>query len=280
MTTPQVATARIGTWNMSHAVKRDPRRREAAWDHLHSLALDIGLLQEAGGEQHAFESEVRSNGESGWTYSARVVTSEFPLTKDPLLVRPNWNPKLEFDLPHISRIGTVAVGLVESVFPEPLVAVSLYGRLRYADQSVLQAACDLIPLMDSPLGRYVVVGGDFNLHTHSNNARERARARPILDLFASMGLYDLVAITKEGGQLQQGDRAVSLPCPCADRPCPHVMTHRHPRARPGSMANNDYLFASRAMAERLVGVHVQNGDAEPAWQHSDHAPVIATFQVN
>jgi exonuclease III len=39
------------------------------------------------------------------------------------------------------------------------------------------------------------------------------------------------------------------------------------------------LFASRAVAERLVEVEVQNGDADPAWQHSDHAPVIATFEV-
>jgi hypothetical protein len=122
-----------------------------------------------------------------------------------------------------------------------------------------------------------VVGGDLNIHTHSNSRPERARARPILDLFGAIGLHDLVRFSTPRGLLREGDQDLRLPCPCDDADCMHVMTHRHPRAAPGSVANNDYLFATSALADRLVDLEIDNGDQSPAWRHTDQAPLIATI---
>jgi exonuclease III len=43
------------------------------------------------------------------------------------------------------------------------------------------------------------------------------------------------------------------------------------------MVNNDYLFATEELARQLVSMTVMNGDGDMAWQHSDHAPMIANF---
>ena len=41
------------------------------------------------------------------------------------------------------------------------------------------------------------------------------------------------------------------------------------------MANNDYMFATEELADRLESVTVMNGDNDSAWTHSDHAPMVA-----
>ena len=66
-----------------------------------------------------------------------------------------------------------------------LSSLSVYGMLRYADQSVLRAASDLLPIFDTPIGKRVVLAGDFNIYTHSNSMAERRRADPILAVLES-----------------------------------------------------------------------------------------------
>ena len=65
-------------------------------------------------------------------------------------------------------------------------------------------------------------------------------------------------------------------CPCEDEPCTHVMTWRnHPKRVP---MQDDYLFASEALAGNVVGVKVV--DEEPgAWEFSDHCPIVATLDL-
>jgi hypothetical protein len=63
-------------------------------------------------------------------------------------------------------------------------------------------------------------------------------------------------------------------CPCSDDPCRHVRTIRH--ARSAKPWQDDYLFATGALAERLR-------DCQPvsearAWELSDHCPLLAEFQ--
>jgi exonuclease III len=162
---------------------------------------------------------------------------------------------------------------------EPFLAISVYGMLRYADQSLLRVASDLVPLFDTRSGRRVVLGGDFNIHTHSNDPAERRRAGPILAVFESLGLVNLVERAMSNDTLEQGPRDPILPCPCQREGCSHVRTHRHRGHAPGEMANNDYLFASPAIADRLVGLSVMNGDNDPAWSYSDHCPLVAVFDA-
>lgn len=273
-------TMSIATWNMSHAVKRDAARRAAAWAHLRNLGLDVGLVQEAGlpvpGDLEATSATAPAKPDCGTavvSFAGRVEPLEQP-------IRPTWNRNAEFRIPDAARPGTLAVALIQTTDKVPIVAVSLYGMLRYADQSILRAASDLLPIFDTTLRTRVVVGGDFNLHTQSNEPGERARARPIFDLLEAFGLRDAIRVAHRGGLLVQGAQSVLLPCPCAETDCTHVRTHRHPQHRPGTMANNDYFFATVDLIDRLQGVEVHNGDADAAWTHSDHAPVVATFDLS
>jgi endonuclease/exonuclease/phosphatase family metal-dependent hydrolase len=267
---------RVATWNLSHAVKKGRRTRERAWEHLGAMAPDVALVQEAG--THGVPSSViRGRDRERRDWVTAVVSYGAPLAQFTREVRPSWNRKLSFTMPDIARDGTVAIAEATFTKSKPVIFISLYGMLRYADQSVLRVATDLIPLFDSPLGKRVILGGDLNIHTHSGSPSELRRAKPILALLESIGLHDLVRTAATRGVLRQGTQASAKPCPCAQPDCTHVRTHRHASQPPGTMANNDYLFATEELARSLSDLVVMNGDDDPAWKHSDHAPLIATF---
>ena len=270
---------RIATWNLSHAVKRSRDTRGRAWLHLASLGVDVALVQEAGQPFSAMQSSVvgPSREQRGWgtaivSYGPSVRVLDQP-------VRPSWNRSLEFRIPDAARDGTLAIAMLEPTGTQPIVVVSLYGMLRYADQSVLRAASDLLPIFDTPLGKRVVLAGDLNIHTHSNVPAERRRAGPILGVLESFGLHDLVRAAKEAGILKQGVQEYLEPCPCGVQDCSHVRTHRHPRHLKGAMANNDYMFATEDLVGRLQSLEIMNGDTDPSWKHSDHAPMIAEIAM-
>lgn len=270
---------RFVTWNLSHAVKRGTERRKRAWEHLARLGADVALVQEAGLPVVGGAANVVGRNKEGADWGPAVVSYGPPLREIDQPIRPSWNRNATFNIPRAARHGTLAVAVVTAPDGKPVVAVSLYGKLRYADQSVLRAASDLLPLFDTPLATRVIVGGDLNIHTHSGAPAERRRAGPILAVLESFGLVDLVRDAKAKGVLRQGDQAHLQACPCGLADCSHVRTHRHGKHLPGTMANNDYLFATDALVHRLELVTINNGDTDVAWQHSDHAPIIADFQL-
>ena len=188
-------------------------------------------------------------------------------------MRSKWGRKA-FSIPDAARPGTLALAKVDVPGARRILAVSLYGRLRYAAQSVLLAVSDLLPIFDTPLGKRVVLAGDLNMHTASGNRAERARTVPILGLLEAFGLRNLVREAKSKGVLTQG----SAPCPCGLEDCSHVRTHRHPRHRPEAIGNSDYMYATDELAARLNSLLIMNGDDDSAWSHSDHAPMIAEFR--
>ena len=267
----------VATWNLSHAVKRDKGRRDGAWQYLAGLGLDIAIVQEAGLPICEAKSAIIGPNIEQPDWGTAVVSYGPDIRPLDQPLRPSWNHKVEFRIPDAARPGTLAVAVVETL-DRPIVAVSLYGRLRYADQSVLRAASDLLPLFDTPLGRRVILAGDLNIHTHSDVLAERRRAVSILELLASLGLRDLVRSAKSRGLLTQGVQAHLERCPCGREGCSHVRTHRHPQHALGRMANNDYLFATDELAGRLESLVIMNGDDDEAWRHSDHSPMIARFR--
>ena len=269
----------FATWNLSHAVKRGKDRRANAWRYLASLGVDVAMVQEAGKPIAHVESSIVGPKRKPNDWVTAVVSYSPSLRELDQPVRPSWGRGLEFRIPDAARDGTLAVALVDIPGARPIVAVSLYGMLRYADQSILRAASDLLPIFDTPLGKRVVLSGDFNLHTHSNSMPERRRAGPILALLESFGLCDMVRRAKETGVLKQGPQEHLEPCPCGLPDCTHVRTHRHSRHAQGTMANNDYMYASEDLAARLESLEILNGDADPSWRHSDHAPLIARFAL-
>jgi len=265
----------IATWNLSHAVKRGRASRAAAWAHLAALGADVALVQEAGLPLAGVQGSICCQSASDWTTA--VVTHGPRLSNLPQPIRPSWNRKLSFRIPDVARPGTLALAAIEVGDGKPIVAISLYGMLRYADQSVLRAVCDLIPLFDTPLAKRAIIGGDFNVHTQAGSRSELRRAGPVLAVLASLGVRNLVEVAREKGILEEGMLPHQRNCLCGDRECSHVRTHRHGQAAPDAMPNNDYLFATDEMARALTSLRVLNGDDDPCWRHSDHCPLIATF---
>jgi hypothetical protein len=237
------------------------------------------MVQEAGRPIASVKSSIVGAKGKLNDWVTAVVSYGPPLRELDQPVRPSWGRGLEFRIPDAARDGTVAIAVVDVPASPPIVAISLYGMLRYADQSVLRAASDLLPIFDTPIGKRVVLAGDFNIHTHSNNMAERRRAGPILAVLESFGLRDLVRYATKKGILKQGTQEHAETCPCSLPDCSHVRTHRHSRHAKGARANNDYLYATQDLADRLQALEVMNGDIDPSWQHSDHAPMIAKFKL-
>jgi endonuclease/exonuclease/phosphatase family metal-dependent hydrolase len=265
---------RFATWNMSHAVKKDPDCRSAAWKHLCSLGVDVAMVQEAGlpvldvAGQVLEQPDPREPRKGDWV---TAVVSYGPPLNGLTKVRAKGR---EFRIPDAARAGTVALAEVDAF--GGVLAVSLYGRLRYAAQSVLRAASDLLPLFDTALGKRVIVAGDLNMHTAARDKTERAQTEQILGLLESLGLQDLLRVARDGKFLIQR----APPCPCKyKKPCSHVRTHRHPHHRADAIGSVDYMYATAELADRLQSLLVLNGDNDPAWEHSDHAPMIAEFRV-
>ena len=276
LTVESGATVKIATWNLSHGVKRGAVSRASGWAHLRSLEADVALVQEAGIPTPSASSVVAED-PTGRGWGTAVVSDRLVVRPLDGPIRPAWNRQVVFRIPDAARPGSLAVGLVDPGDGIDIVAISLYGMLRYADQSILRAASDILPIFDTPLRRRVIIGGDWNIHTHSNDPGERARAGPILAVLEAFGLRDLVAQAYRSGTLLQGPQAHLDTCPCGIDRCTHVRTHRHSGHTAGAMANNDYLFATAELADRLDSILVMNGDDDAVWTHSDHAPIIAWF---
>lgn len=150
--------------------------------------------------------------------------------------------------------------------------IALYGLLdEKSDASVHRSLSELTPLFeDDRYNEHLVLGGDLNTWTGwKEGSRHLARDRNVLDRIRAFGFVDCL----ERGLEREG----RLPgCPCSlGEECMHSWTRRDPRY-PGTPYQMDYLFASRALAERL-----DRCAALPPtewYTKSDHSPIVATFE--
>jgi exonuclease III len=162
--------------------------------------------------------------------------------------------------------GALAVAETDS----GLVLVSAYGAFDegYTVTTVHRLLSDLTPLLDSPLGKRVVLAGDLNLSTQIRPPH-RVRHRNALERFATLGLVDCFQLARVGGEPLAG-------CPCEDEPCRHVRTQRHPRSR--VPWQTDYIFVSQALARRVRGCSALDGARPDPWKLSDHCPLVLELE--
>ena len=278
------AVTRVVTWNMKHAVVHAAGRRQRGWAHLATLEPNIALVQEAGPPIEGPTSVVWANGRAptdGRDWSAGVAA--YGLEAQPFTgpVYPSYyRRQTPIEIGRLARPGTLAIADVRLGRGTRLIAISLYGALRYAEQSVAVALADIMPMFDDThVPKRLILGGDLNIHTHSNDSQERARAKPILELAESLGMCNLLRYARDRGLLEQGERAYTQPCPCDGTDCYHVKTLNSPQSQPGAMANSDYLFATPTLARELRSLKVMNGDDDPSWSISDHCPLVAEFEA-
>lgn len=266
----------VATWNLHQAVDKQPAHMDATWRYLESeIRPTVALVQEADGIPDTPGGHLSSRADDV-RYETAVVG--YGARLEPLAeVFTRYNAKVSFDLsPRVPATHAVArvVGIPNI---EPFVAISLYGRMApvYAQTGVLRAVADLIPLFDSPaFNRRIVLGGDLNVYDQTTDKVMRGRWLAILALVESLGLVNLMKLT-------QPQRGPLLGCPCGDPACWHAETFRH-RTRsadnPGYFAN-DQLFASKGLADRLLGLEVWGASRPEVWEHSDHCPLVARFEM-
>lgn len=254
---------RIVVWNIANK----PR----AFDALKTLAPDVSLLNEASPPPSAsgiWRAVTEGRDEAHRPWSAAVL-SPHRLT-EVTDARPTWRQSKR-DVPFVcSRPGSWIAATVEMPPASPLTAIALYGLLdELSDASVHRSLSELSPVFDDPrYGQRVVLGGDLNTWTGwPANEPFLARDRNLLQRFEALGLVDCLALLRPKGRLE------GCTCTFGDA-CTHTRTRRDPR-RPEVPYQNDYLWASPALAKRLRSCQALASDE---WfSISDHAPIVAEF---
>lgn len=234
--------------------------------------MDVGLVQEA-----------HPGNTSGWhglppvavhktkNWGTAIASPSLPL-RHLTEVKGRFNPKpMSITGPYP---GAVVAGLSEIDGLGDVVFVSIYARVDngYSFMHIHSIINTLIPLLDSKLGKNVVVGGDVNNCTQlAASDGLLARLQNLFDRFADSGLYDLWDHGFE-------DRGPLDKCPCGPRPdCRHVRTQRHNNKPDSKPWQTDYLWATALLRDRLIGCHVE--DNESSWGLSGHCPVVVDLRI-
>lgn len=260
---------RVVTWNMDHWSRR-PAARAASWRFLDDVvAPDVALLQEAvppRGRARVVTPDVVAGPRRPW--GAIVVSRTVPIARVPS-VRVKWHGG-PLDLLR-TLLGACAVARATPDDTAPFVCVSAFGAIEEGSAlaAVHRMLSDLSPILESPHGKRVILGGDLDVSTQTPPPM-RARHRLLFERIASLGLVDLLAQTRKR-------RPHLARCPCGDPACAHVQTYRAPRSR--VPWQHDYLFATRALADRLVLCRQWDTGQPDPFTLSDHCPVVADFDL-
>jgi len=157
---------------------------------------------------------------------------------------------------------------------EEVTAISLYGLLdEKSDASVHRSLSELSPIFeDERYGRLLLMGGDLNTLARAGlGSRRLAKDEGVLNrITEGFGLVDLLKRTIRGSARGPLER-----CGCGyGTACEHTWTHVH-GDDPTTKFQDDYLFASAALADRLGACEVL-----PFTEASDHAPLVVRSRID
>jgi endonuclease/exonuclease/phosphatase family metal-dependent hydrolase len=263
---PPVRDLSVATWNMDHW-KRTVQARRDAWSYLASgLHPDVALLQECVAPRDLSRSKIvhrQIAGSRSWGSAVAAFNDEMDI-EEIGAVRTKYSSTL---FPMLGTYpGATIVARVTVPGVGPITCVSVYGLINvYAQTTMLRIIADLIPLFDSPDGERVVLGGDMNVTTAmSPSTPELRRYEAILKAVESLGLQNLAETAAERPPPLEN-------CLCGASSCHHLRTYGN---NPGSQL--DWIFATPELARRCRRLRV---DYEKVGSLSDHAPIIADFQI-
>jgi hypothetical protein len=250
---------RVVSWNIAGGKPGHGADQQAfAWEYLtQTLVPDVALLQEAAVPTDHAGPMLAGIPKRRWG-SAIIAPSSI----EQVLSVKMGRAEIVLDR---SAPGSLVAAYVPSF---GVSAVSIYGQLEggYAVTTVNRQLSDLTFLIDSPLGKRLLIGGDLNCSTQLSPP-DRARHRALFQRVESLGLVDLLAVNA-------GHRPVLVGCPCDDAPCLHVQTHRHSRS--AVPWQDDYLFVTPWLAARCESCVVDEG----SFAFSDHGAVVAAFSLD
>ena len=245
---------KVASWNMDYWRRRAPTSQAKAWQYLDSeLGADIALLQEAKAPEGRRVIHGRHELYKGHGWTSLVATGLPAKAVRTARARQSSRPARL----HRTHPGCLAVAEVKLPGGRPLVAISVYGKIDdgYAQTTMHGLLNDLVPLFDesgSRRDRWLVMGGDLNVSTQLP-APYGPWSQSVFDRIEAFGLVNLT----EKAVRVHPERRMS-DCPCGDSDCAHVQTATH---RTGSRYQNDYLFASAALADRFEDCYVVGAGA-------------------
>jgi endonuclease/exonuclease/phosphatase family metal-dependent hydrolase len=255
----------VVVWNVANQAR--------AFDALASLEPDIALLNEALPPPAAtgiWRDETLGRDSKRRPWSAAVLSSH--PAAEITDARPQWRSSKRNVPFACSRPGSWIAATVEIEPADSITAVALYGLLdELSDASIHRSLSEISPLIDDRrYGRHVLIGGDLNTGTQwPAGDAFMVRDSNVLQRFEALGLIDCLAATRPPGRLE------GCPCSLGDS-CTHTRTRLDPR-RPHVPYQVDYLWASRALAARLVSCQALATDEWFAI--SDHTPIVADFDL-
>lgn len=275
---------KVVAWNM------DFRRAKKNWSAFRDggeLTCDIALLNEATPPPADLGLNVRSDGKTVGRDDVRHGGKKTREWASAVVSPHKVGPPLDvWALPPgnrdrrsklaVSRPGSWTAAVVSVPGLGSVTAISLYGLLdERSDASVHRSLSDLTPLLEvRRYNRLLLLGGDLNtLCTAPAGSARLARDQGVLDrITEGFGLVDLLHESLRKNDPQRG-RLEGCRCSFGEG-CRHTWTYRKSK---GSKIpyQDDYLFASRALAERLL--RCAAFPFTPDWP-SDHAAIVATFR--
>jgi endonuclease/exonuclease/phosphatase family metal-dependent hydrolase len=264
----------VATWNLHQGMDRRAANIAATRDFLETAVRPtVALLQEAVAPRPD-DDQCRWERADGRLFGTAVVASAGRLESIPTFSS-RHSKKHRFSISSTVPGAFVAQLVVDVPGVAPFITISAYGLMNpiYAQSSMLRMVADLVPLFDAPgLRDRIILGGDLNVYDQAKDRGTRERWLAILAAIESLGLVNLLKATRS-------DRERAMGCPCRDPECWHVETFRHRlrRETPGYLTT-DYLFATPALAGRLISLAVWN-DRDEVWDLSDHCPIVAEFEA-
>lgn len=248
--------------------RRTAQQRRDAWEYLRNDSrADVMLLQESIRPRDTPRSRIVHReiaGSRPWGSAVVGVTENVEVCEIDT-VRTRYGAT-RFSMLG-SQPGAVVVARVNFPYVGPITCVSVYGVINvYSQTTMFRVVADLIPLFDSLDGERVVFGGDFNITTATKrDAPELARYGAALTAIESLGLVNLAAL-----DIDRPDPIAG--CPCDEVNCRHLRTFG---SNPGTQL--DWLYATPELARHCTRLRVDNVVFGTL---SDHAPIIADFQIS
>lgn len=270
---------RIATWNLKQAIK-PLAKPEGLWDWADSrIKADVLVFTEA----KVSPTHLQRGWNAIWdrdglyprnrnTWGTVIASSQHGLVPITTAGGRFRKTELIFRWP-----GAVQVADVMVRGERWATVVGIYGVLKDLDgtkagnamASLQHFLRQLEPLLDSKLGRRVVIAGDFNIWPFMTP-----------QLLHHYDLTDLIEYTSNERDPLPGCANCKLLSDSGqppEYPCGHLWTHRNEGGPNPKKQQIDFILATDEMVDELVSVSGGVADFPDAWEVSDHAPVVAEF---
>ena len=160
----------------------------------------------------------------------------------------------------------------------PVTAIALYGLKDEAYtsywESTKESISEIFPILeDKEYGKHVLLAGDFNILAGA----PRYGGHQVLEAIEGYGLVDCLKAKVPESRYNDARRRKDMDdCQCGMGPeCLHTRTFLMP-SDAETPHQDDYLFASGELADLLVTCEALPLDRS---SHSDHAPIVAEFDI-